>query len=280
MSVILECEHIRFSYPETDREILKDISLQIEEGSFTAVLGHNASGKSTLAKHFNAILLPTDGKVFVNGMDTSDESNLLRIRQTVGMVFQNPDNQIVSSVVEEDVAFAPENLGISPEEIRKRVDDALRVVGTTEYIHHAPHLLSGGQKQRIAIAGVIAMEPRCIVLDEPTAMLDPVGRHEVMKTLHELNREKGITIILITHHMEEAMDAHRVLVINDGRIAMDDSPDIVLSQPEQLSEFGLAAPETVQLMWSLNQNGFHLPLSAMSVNACADAILSEMGAKT
>ena len=182
--------------------------------------------------------------------------------------------------MEEDVAFAPENLGISPEEIRKRVDDALRVVGMTEYIHHAPHLLSGGQKQRIAIAGVIAMEPRCIVLDEPTAMLDPVGRHEVMKTLHELNREKGITIILITHHMEEAMDAHRVLVINDGRIAMDDSPDIVLSQPEQLSEFGLAAPETVQLMWSLNQNGFHLPLSAMSVNACADAILSEMGAKT
>ena len=217
---IIKTEELRFAYAEegaVNPFVLDGVSLDIEEGSFVAVLGHNGSGKSTLAKHLNAILLPSGGKVYVDGIDTADEDKLLDIRRTVGMVFQNPDNQIVANVVEEDVAFAPENLGVPPAEIRRRVDDALKAVGMYEYREHAPHLLSGGQKQRVAIAGVIAMAPRCIVLDEPTAMLDPIGRAEVMKTIRELNRSSGVTVVLITHHMDEAAQADRLVVMAKGR---------------------------------------------------------------
>ena len=218
---ILKTEGLRFSYQEETIPapvVLDGVDLEIQAGSFVAVLGHNGSGKSTLAKHLNAILLPTGGKVYVDGIDTADEDRLLDIRRTIGMVFQNPDNQIVANVVEEDVAFAPENLGVPPEEIRRRVDDALKAVGMYEYREHAPHLLSGGQKQRIAIAGVIAMQPRCIVLDEPTAMLDPIGRSEVLKTIKELNRASGVTVVLITHHMDEAAQADRLVVMAKGRV--------------------------------------------------------------
>ena len=229
MSTMIETKDLSFTYPaaeEGGRETvaLRGVDVSIEKGSFVVVLGHNGSGKSTLAKTFNAVLLPGGGHVYVEGMDTLDEELLLAIRQRVGMVFQNPDNQIVANVVEEDVAFAPENLGVPSEEIRKRVDDALKAVGMSEFVTHAPHLLSGGQKQRIAIAGVIAMEPDCIVLDEATAMLDPIGRGEVLSTVHRLNREKGITVVLITHHMNEAEDADRVLVMDDGRVVMDGAP--------------------------------------------------------
>jgi len=236
------------------------------------VLGHNGSGKSTLAKHMNAVLLPSNGKVYVENMDTCDEALLLEIRRRVGMVFQNPDNQIVANVVEEDVAFAPENLGVPSAEIRRRVDDALEAVGMGEYTRHAPHLLSGGQKQRIAIAGVIAMEPECIVLDEATAMLDPVGRREVLRTIGELNRKLGITVVLITHHMNEAENADRVIVMNGGRVAMDGTPREIFARVEELHAMGLAAPHTVELMDELNRAGMDLPLSAITVEECADAI--------
>ena len=221
---IIRFENVHFSYPDSDRDSLCGVDLEIEEGSFVAVLGHNGSGKSTLAKHMNAILLPTGGKVFVNGIDTADEQRLLDVRRCVGMVFQNPDNQIVANVVEEDVAFAPENLGVPPEEIRERVDSALRTVGMFEYRQHAPHLLSGGQKQRVAIAGVIAMQPRVLVLDEPTAMLDPQGRREVVATVTRLCRESGMTVVLITHHMEECVGADRLVVMSNGKIAADGTP--------------------------------------------------------
>ena len=224
---IIQTEGLRFAYAEegaVNPFVLDGVSLDIEEGSFVAVLGHNGSGKSTLAKHLNAILLPSGGKVYVDGIDTADEDKLLDIRRTVGMVFQNPDNQIVANVVEEDVAFALENLGVPPAEIRRRVDDALKAVGMYEYREHAPHLLSGGQKQRVAIAGVIAMAPRCIVLDEPTAMLDPIGRAEVMKTIRELNRSSGVTVVLITHHMDEAAQADRLVVMAKGRVVADGTP--------------------------------------------------------
>ena len=229
MSIMLQTEKLTFTYPAEDggrqeSSALREVDLTIEKGSFVAILGHNGSGKSTLAKHMNAVLLPTGGKVWVEGMDTADQALLLEVRRRMGMVFQNPDNQIVANVVEEDVAFAPENLGVSTEEIRRRVDDALEAVGMTDYARHAPHLLSGGQKQRIAIAGVIAMAPECIVLDESTAMLDPVGRREVLTTVHRLNRERGITVVLITHHMNEAMEADRAIVMNRGSIAMDGPP--------------------------------------------------------
>ena len=226
-NTIIQTQDLRFSYTTAEGVapiVLDGVSLDIAEGSFVAVLGHNGSGKSTLAKHFNAILLPTGGRVYVDGIDTASEERLLDIRRTVGMVFQNPDNQIVANVVEEDVAFAPENLGVPPEEIRRRVDDALKTVGMYEYREHAPHLLSGGQKQRVAIAGVIAMQPRCIVLDEPTAMLDPIGRRDVLRTIKALNRERGVTVVLITHHMDEAAQADRLVVMAKGRVVADGTP--------------------------------------------------------
>ncbi|MBQ3095405.1 MAG: energy-coupling factor transporter ATPase [Clostridia bacterium] len=276
MDTILRCEHAAFHYPDTDGAVLHDLSLSIERGSFTAVLGHNGSGKSTLAKLFNAILLPDSGKVYVDGMDTSDEAHLFDIRRRIGMVFQNPDNQIVSSVVEEDVAFAAENLGVPPDEIRRRVDDALATVGMTEFVRHAPHLLSGGQKQRIAIAGVIAMEPDCIVLDEPTAMLDPAGRRDVMQTLHRLRNELGITVVLITHHMDEALQADRVVVISDGRIVLDGAPGDVFTHCDTLASYSLSAPETVLLLSALQDAGLDVPLTAMTPEACADAIAAAL----
>ena len=276
MSTMLQTEHLSFTYPaeegQTSTVALEDVSLSIERGSFVVVLGHNGSGKSTLAKHMNAVLLPSGGTVYVEGMDTRDEALLLEIRRRVGMVFQNPDNQIVANVVEEDVAFAPENLGVPSEEIRRRVDDALAAVGMSEFTRHAPHLLSGGQKQRVAIAGVIAMAPECIVLDEATAMLDPAGRREVLSAIRTLNQERGITVVLITHHMDEAMDADRLIVMNDGKLVMDGAPAEVFTQVEALRAMGLAAPDTVELLYGLRQGGMDVPLDALTVDACADAI--------
>ena len=276
MSTMLQTEHLSFTYPaeegQTSTVALEDVSLSIERGSFVVVLGHNGSGKSTLAKHMNAVLLPSDGTVYVEGMDTRDEALLLEIRRRVGMVFQNPDNQIVANVVEEDVAFAPENLGVPSEEIRRRVDDALAAVGMSEFTRHAPHLLSGGQKQRVAIAGVIAMAPECIVLDEATAMLDPAGRREVLSAIRTLNQERGITVVLITHHMDEAMDADRLIVMNDGKLVIDGAPAEVFTQVEALRAMGLAAPDTVELLYGLRQGGMDVPLDALTVDECADAI--------
>ena len=269
-------DQLTYDYPGTEEtspvQVFEGLDLTIEAGSFVAVLGHNGCGKSTLAKHFNAILLPTGGSVHVYGMDTRDESLLLKIRQQVGMVFQNPDNQIVSNVVEEDVAFAPENLGVPPEEIRTRVDEALKLVGMFQYREHAPHMLSGGQKQRIAIAGVIAMRPKCIVLDEPTAMLDPQGRREVLATIRRLNRENHITAVLITHHMPEAVLADRVVVMTDGGILTDGTPKEVFTQVELLRAAGLTVPETTMLLYELRQAGFDLPLDALSVEECAQTL--------
>ena len=276
MSEMIVTEHLAYSYPGMDNmpgvAVFEDMNFRVEDGSFVAVLGMNGCGKSTLAKHFNAILLPTGGKVYVCGIDTANEERLMVIRRNVGMVFQNPDNQIVANVVEEDVAFGPENLGIASPEIRNRVDKALKQVGMYEYREHAPHLLSGGQKQRIAIAGIIAMEPRCIVLDEPTAMLDPRGRREVMETVKRLNREKGITVVLITHHMEEAAQADRVVVMHKGGIAADGTPEDVFSQVELLHSIGLAAPESVELCWRLNREGFNLPLTKLNPEECAQIL--------
>ncbi len=278
---IVTTQELTFAYTGAEGVaplVLDGVDLQIEAGSFVAVLGHNGCGKSTLAKHMNAILLPSGGKVYVDGMDTSDENNTLDIRRTVGMVFQNPDNQIVSSVVEEDVAFAPENLGVEPQEIRRRVDDALAAVGMTEYADHAPHLLSGGQKQRVAIAGVLAMQPRCIVLDEPTAMLDPVGRKEVISTVRRLNRENGVTVVLITHHMDEAAQADRLIVMNEGRIIADGAPKTVFQDVEGLRQVGLTVPETVGLLYELRKAGLPVPLDALSVEECAAAIADALNA--
>ena len=269
---IIKIEHVSYSYREAKEPALRDVTLDIARGSFVAVLGHNGSGKSTLAKTLNGILIPTEGRVLVEGMDTADEERLLDIRRTVGMVFQNPDNQIVASVVEDDVAFAPENLGVPSQEIRQRVDDALRAVGMYDFRLHAPHLLSGGQKQRIAIAGVLAMQPDCIVLDEPTAMLDPVGRREVLATVEALRREKGMTVVLITHHMSECVDADRVIVMSGGEVKLDGSPKQVFSQVERMRAEGLTVPETTELIYGLRQSGWELPLDALSVDECADAI--------
>lgn len=277
MSSVIKIENLHYTYPGDDAESLKGVSLEIERGSFVAVLGHNGSGKSTLAKHLNAILLPTEGKVLIDGIDTADENNLLKIRSTVGMVFQNPDNQIVANVVEDDVAFAPENLGVEPAEIRERVDNALKAVDMYEFRLHAPHLLSGGQKQRVAIAGVIAMQPEVIVLDEPTAMLDPKGRREVIDTVTKLCREKGITIVLITHHMSECIDADRLIVMSNGDVVADGTPQEVFSQVELMHSEGLAVPATTELMWQLNNKGFNLPLTALGIADCAEQIAKGIG---
>ena len=281
MNEMIETESLRFAYPADEGGepvfALRGVDLTIEKGSFVVVLGHNGSGKSTLAKTFNAVLLPAGGKVYVEGMDTLDESLLLAIRQRVGMVFQNPDNQIVANVVEEDVAFAPENLGVPSEDIRRRVDDALKTVGMYDFVRHAPHLLSGGQKQRIAIAGVLAMEPACIVLDEATAMLDPVGRQEVLSTVHRLNKEKGITVVLITLHMNEAEEADRVVVMDNGKVEMDGTPAEVFTQVADLRHMGLTVPDTVDLLDRLRRRGLDVPLDALTVEACADAIAAEIG---
>ncbi len=280
MQPMIQTDALSFSYPVEEGQrrttALDNVTLSIEKGSFVVVLGHNGSGKSTLAKHMNAVLLPSGGAVYVEGMDTKKEELLLEIRRRVGMVFQNPDNQIVANVVEEDVAFAPENLGVPTAEIRRRVDDALAAVGMTEFARHAPHLLSGGQKQRVAIAGVIAMEPECIVLDEATAMLDPSGRREVLDTVHRLNRERGITVVHITHHMSEAEDADRVIVMNDGVVAMDGAPREIFSRVEELQALGLAAPDTVELLRRLNRHGMDLPLTAITVDECARAIFQAL----
>ena len=281
MAVMIETRNLTYTYPapegETNPPALRDVSVQIEKGSFTVVLGHNGSGKSTFAKHLNAVLLPGGGAVYVEGMDTRDERMLLEIRRRTGMVFQNPDNQIVANVVEEDVAFGPENLGVPTAEIRRRVDDALAAVGMEQFARHAPHLLSGGQKQRIAIAGILAMEPECIVLDEATAMLDPAGRREVIDTVRRLNRERGITVVLITHHMAEAESADRVIVMNDGQVAMDGAPHDVFAQVDRLHELGLAAPDTVELLHLLREAGIDVPLTGLTVDECADTICRAFG---
>lgn len=275
---IITAQNVEFHYDNEYedapvKQVLKGVSLDIEKGSFTAILGHNGSGKSTIAKHFNAILLPCGGKVYVEGIDTSDEEKLFDIRQHVGMVFQNPDNQIVATIVEEDVAFALENLGVSPDEMRERVDDALKSVGMYEYREHSPHQLSGGQKQRVAIAGIIAMRPDCIVLDEPTAMLDPKGRREVLKTIRRLNRDYGITIVLITHYMDEAAQADRIVVMDGGTIIMDDVPREVFSNVETMKNIGLDVPQVTELMYLMNEAGLPSDMHIIDENECVEALL-------
>ena len=277
---MLRTEHLSFAYPAAEGgkivPVLKEINLEIDRGSIVAILGHNGSGKSTLSKQFNAVYLPSGGKVWVEEFDTADEAALLEIRRRVGMVFQNPDNQIVANVVEEDVAFAPENLGVPTDEIRRRVDASLAAVGMSEFTRHAPHLLSGGQKQRVAIAGVLAMEPECIILDEATAMLDPKGRRDVLETVQRLNREKGMTVIMITHHMDEAELADRVIVMNRGEIYLDGTPREIFQKVDELRRIGLTVPETVKLLDALRQAGWNVPLSAISVEECAEAIAAAM----
>ena len=274
---IISAQDVRFSYVTAEGVapiVLGGVSLDIEKGSFVAVLGHNGSGKSTLAKHMNAILLPTGGKVYVSGMDTSEDQLLLDIRRTVGMVFQNPDNQIVANVVEEDVAFAPENLGVPSDEIRRRVDDALKAVGMYEYREHAPHLLSGGQKQRIAIAGVIAMQPRCIVLDEPTAMLDPIGRADVLRTIKTLNRERGVTVVLITHHMDEAAQADRLVVMAKGKVIADGTPKEVFARADELLSAGLDVPQVTRVAMRLRQQGLPIDPAVYTVQDLEKELLA------
>lgn len=267
----IQIENLTFGYREGELA-LDDINLNIEKRAFVAIVGHNGSGKSTLAKHLNAILLPSSGRVMINGMDTSVPENMIKIRQTVGAVFQNPDNQLVATVVEEDVAFAPENLGIPPAEIRERVDKALADVGMYEYREHAPHRLSGGQKQRVAIAGVIAMRPECIVFDEPTAMLDPAGRREVLATIDKLREAYGITMILVTHHMNEAARADRIVVMNKGGIFLDGAPREIFPQVDKLGEVGMSPPHTVMLLHKLKKAGWDVPVNELTIDGCAGAI--------
>lgn len=272
MKSFAKTEGLDFKYDDEGGLVLQNLNVSFEEGEFTAVLGHNGCGKSTLAKHMNAILLPGGGKVYIDGIDTSDEDRIFDIRQRVGMVFQNPDNQIVAAIVEEDVAFALENLGVEPSEIRRRVDDALKAVDMYEYRNHSPHQLSGGQKQRVAIAGIIAMRPKCIVMDEPTAMLDPVGRKEVMETIKRLNEDYNITIILITHYMEEAAKCKRVIVMDKGKILLDDTPKEVFSQVELMKSIGLDVPQVTELVYELNKHGFALDSHIISEAECAQAL--------
>lgn len=277
MEPILSARDVSFAYDNYEEKqlppiVLEDVSLDIQPGEFVAVLGHNGSGKSTLAKHFNAILLPTAGTVYVGGIDTKQEDRLYDIRQTVGMVFQNPDNQLVATIVEEDVAFALENLGVPPEEIRRRVDESLKAVGMYEYREHAPHQLSGGQKQRVAIAGIIAMRPKCIVLDEPTAMLDPQGRREVLRTIRQLRDQFGITVVLITHYMDEAAQCDRVVVVDNGKVILDGAPRAVFSHVEQLKKVGLDVPQVTELVWMLRKDGYNLPDDIIFEDECVQAI--------
>lgn len=275
MSKIIVVSNVTFSY-ETSEDaplVLDGVSIDIESGSFVAMLGHNGSGKSTLARLLNGIMIPLSGDVIVDGMNTRDEKFCYDIRQKVGMVFQNPDNQIVATMVEEDVAFAPENLGIEPAEIRRRVDEALESVKMTEYREHAPHLLSGGQKQRVAIAGIIAMHPKCLVLDEPTAMLDPVGRREVISTVRRLNKEYGITVVLITHHMNEAALADRILVLNRGKVLLDGTPSEVFSKVEEMKSVGLSVPTPVELLFELKKDGYDVDIGAVTAEDCAKVLI-------
>lgn len=277
MEPILSARDVSFAYDNYEEKqlppiVLEDVSLDIQPGEFVAVLGHNGSGKSTLAKHFNAILLPTAGTVYVGGIDTKQEDRLYDIRQTAGMVFQNPDNQLVATIVEEDVAFALENLGVPPEEIRRRVDESLKAVGMYEYRQHAPHQLSGGQKQRVAIAGIIAMRPKCIVLDEPTAMLDPQGRREVLRTIRQLGDQFGITVVLITHYMDEAAQCDRVVVVDNGKVILDGAPRAVFSHVEQLKKVGLDVPQVTELVWMLRKDGYNLPDDITFEDECVQAI--------
>lgn len=272
MSRILHFKDLIFQYTPESRQVLKGVDIEVQEGEFVAVLGHNGSGKSTLAKHANAILLPSGGAVYVYDMDTRQEELLFKIRQTVGMVFQNPDNQIVATVVDEDVAFAPENLGVPPEEIRRRVDDALERVGMSEYKSHAPHMLSGGQKQRVAIAGVLAMEPKCIVLDEPTAMLDPKGRKEVIGTIQRLNQEEGTTVLLITHYMNEAALADRIIVMDEGQVVLEGTPKEVFVHVEELKRIGLDVPQTTELMYQLRKRGVDVRQDILSDEECIEEL--------
>lgn len=271
MDNIVESENLYFRYDE--EYVLTNLNLTFRQGEMTAVLGHNGCGKSTFARHLNAILLPSGGTVYVDGINTRDEERIYDIRQNVGMVFQNPDNQIVATIVEEDVAFALENLGVAPDEIRRRVNEALKAVGMYEYRMHSPHQLSGGQKQRVAIAGIIAMRPRCIVLDEPTAMLDPLGRQEVMKTVKTLNEKYGITIILITHYMEEAAQCGRVIVMDKGSVLMDDSPENVFSRVDELKAVGLDVPQVTELVYELNKYGLGLDDHIINEDECCEALL-------
>ena len=280
MEDIITVDNLIFEYTDEDtgekNRVLDNVSLNVKEGEFLAVLGHNGSGKSTLAKHFNAILLPTDGKVFVDGIDTSDESRLFDIRRRVGMVFQNPDNQMVATIVEEDVAFAPENLGVSSEEIRERVDNALETVGMTAFKRHAPHMLSGGQKQRVAIAGVLAMQPEILVMDEPTAMLDPNGRAEVIQTIKKLNREMGMTVILITHYMDEAVQADRVIVVDSGHISMEGAPRDIFPQVDRLVDLGLDTPQSTYLIYTLNKLGLDFNPRVLNDKECAEELIKRL----
>ena len=281
MDNIIELKNVTYSY--TDEEsvhtAVKNISLEIKRGSFTVILGHNGSGKSTLAKLLNGLNKPTEGDVIVDGINTKNEDTEIEIKRRVGMVFQNPDNQLIASIVEEDVAFGPENLGIAPAEIRERVDDALKAVGMYEFRKSTPHRLSGGQKQRVAIAGIIAMTPECLVLDEPTAMLDPKGRSEIIETLIHLNREKKITVILITHYMEEAENADRVIIMNDGEIIDDGTPKSVFRNVQKLKEVGLDVPQTTELLYALKQNGFNIDTNIISIDETVNAIKSALEEK-
>ena len=276
MNTMIECRNLIFKYTagenQEEKIAISDVNLQIKEGEFIAILGHNGSGKSTMAKHMNALLIPTEGKMLVNKMDTSDMNNLWNIRETAGMVFQNPDNQLVATIVEEDVAFGPENLGVPPEEIRKRVDEALERVGMSEYKRHAPHLLSGGQKQRIAIAGILAMKPKCIIFDEPTAMLDPSGRKEVLDTIIDLNKNYGITVILITHYMDEAAKADRIVVMDKGKLILDGKPRDVFSNVEKMKSIGLDVPQVTELSYELQKAGINIDTRILDVNEMVNAI--------
>lgn len=281
MDNIIEFKNVTFSYPAEENElpskVIANLDFSVERGTFTAVLGHNGCGKSTMAKLFNGLNRPTSGEVFVNGMSTNDDDNELSIRKTVGLVFQNPDNQLVSTIVEEDVAFGPENLGIPPQEIRERVDSALKAVGMYEYRHHDTHKLSGGQKQRVAIAGMLAMQLECLVLDEPTAMLDPQGRREVLETVIRLNKERGMTIVLITHYMDEAARADRVAVMDDGKVILDGTPRDVFSKVEMLKSVGLDVPQPTELCYELNKAGFSLPNDILFAEECVDALEKSLG---
>ena len=284
MDSIISVKNVTYEYKNEDAyrgeeaviAAVKALNLEIERGSFTVILGHNGSGKSTLAKMLNGLYKPTSGDIFVDGINTKDEEREIEVKRKVGMVFQNPDNQIIASIVEEDVAFGPENLGVPPKEIKERVNDALKSVGMSEFKESTPHRLSGGQKQRIAIAGIIAMQPECLVLDEPTAMLDPKGRAEIIETLIRLNKEKGITVVLITHYMEEAQNADRVLVMNDGEIIADDVPKVIFSDVERLKEVGLDVPQTAELLYNLKKNGFSVDTHALSIKEAVEEIIKAL----